>query len=118
MVNKISTLLLLIITCSFLSISCEHNSTHIEFLDLNEEGLATFELSNSSDSDISDIELELTYLNADNEVIKVDTVNYNMSGDSNAQVFLRAGEQTIITQRAPDDTSTATGKIISRKPQG
>lgn len=107
------TSLLLVTVFSYLIISCQSNLKHVEFLEINEEGIATFNISNVTDKDISSIGLELTYLNTANEVVKVDTVRYSMSEDSNAQVFLKAGEQTVISQKVPDNISIASGKIIS-----
>ena len=58
---------------------------------------------------IISIDFELTYFNADKEIIKVDTVYYS----SSSGVFLKAEGQTIIAQKVPSNTYTASAKIIS-----
>ena len=82
---------------------------HVELVEINEKGIAIFEVSNYTSDDILSIDFELTYSNSSREVIKVDTVQYSSSSGA----FIKAEGQTIIAQKVPNNTSTATAKIIS-----
>jgi hypothetical protein len=82
---------------------------HVELVEINESDIAIFKVSNNTSEDILGIDFELTYSNTDKKVIKVDTVHYS----SSSGVFLKARGQTIIAQKVPSNTNTATAKIIS-----
>jgi hypothetical protein len=110
--TKIGSFLLLI-TLTCLSISCQSSSNEVELLEINDNGIAIFTVKNTTDEDLTGIGVELVYMNADDEVIKVDTVHYNMADNATSPVFLEAGGQTTISQRAPENTTKASGKIIS-----
>lgn len=106
-----SFLFLIILFC--MNIGCQSSSNQVELLYINESGIATFTVTNTTDEDFTGIGLELVYLTADDEVIKIDTVHYAMSEYSTSPVFLEAGGQTTIVQKVPENTRKATGKIIS-----
>lgn len=110
--NKINSLLI-IITLSFLGISCQNSSRQVKLLEINDNGIAIFKVTNTTHKDFSGIGLELKYLSIDDEVIKVDTVHYSMSESATTQIFIEACGQTTIALKVPANTITASGKIIS-----
>ena len=91
-------------------ISCQIFSDYdVRLEEINEEDIAIFSVLNNTSKDILSIDFELTYFNAEKEIIKVDTVHYS----SSSGVFLKAEGQTIISQKVPSNTNTASAKIIS-----
>lgn len=107
MVNTIKSLLFISLVFS-LTISCHLISNyHVELLEINEEGLAIFKVLNNTSEDILSMKFELTYSNADKKVIKVDTVGYR-SG-----FIIKAKGETMIVQKVPDNTTTASARILS-----
>lgn len=107
MINKLKSLLLLSLFFALI-ISCQiFSNYYVRFEEINEEGIAIFRVFNNTSKDILSIDFELTYFNAEKEIIKVDTLQYS-SG-----VFLQAEGQTIIAQKVPNKTHTASAKIIS-----
>ncbi|MDR9418212.1 hypothetical protein [Gracilimonas sp.] len=90
--------------------SCQSDSAYVEFLEINDQGVAQFRVYNNTSEDIYSILFELTYENAEGEVLKVDTVNYAVVDSG---VFVEADNVTYIAQEVPDQATTATGKIIS-----
>jgi len=92
-------------------ISCQIFSDYnVKFEEINEEDIAIFRVFNNTSKDILSIDFELTYFNAEKEIIKVDTVNYSLSSGG---VFLKSEGQTVIAQKVPSNTHTASAKIIS-----
>ena len=110
--NKFNSLLM-IITLPYLGISCQTSSRQVELLDINDNGIAIFKVTNTTNKDYSGIVLELKYLSTEDEVIKVDTVHYSISESATIQIFIEAGGQTTIAQKVPANTIKASGKIIS-----
>lgn len=108
-VDKIKSLLY-IFSFFTLTISCQMTSNyHVELVEINEQGVAIFKVLNNTDEDISSVDFELTFSNADKTVVEVDTIHYS----SNSGVFLKARGETIIAQKMPYNTTAASAKIIS-----
>ena len=91
--------------------ACENEELPVEFLDINDTGVATFTMENETGKDVASFNIELTYLSEDNRTLKIDTVNYSVKDKS--QPFVKAEEQTYLTQEVPDGTTSATGKVLN-----
>lgn len=82
-----------------------------------ENGLARFEIKNKTSVDISELDVELTYLAVNRSVILIDTVTYDArKADGTADVFLGAKLTTSIVQTVPVGTSKATARVLSVRP--
>lgn len=93
--------------------TCENLDHAVKFIGV-EGGLARFELHNRTSSDLSAIELEITYLGDRRSVVRIDTVSYTAAGlDGTGTVFLKAKQSTMIVQTAPQGTTSAEGRILS-----
>jgi len=109
---KIGFILTLVVPAFFV-VCCHPESVDTQFLEINEEGVAIYQVSNSTGKDIFRISFEFTFSNSDSEIIKADTVNYKMSESTSSRVWLEAGGQTHIAYKVPDSTNTTSVKIIS-----
>jgi hypothetical protein len=96
--------------------ACSSSQQTIRFEGIT-SGIARFEIENKTSADIAELDVELTYLAADNSVILVDTVTYDAKkADGSADVFLKSASSTSIVQRVPDGTVKAKGRVISVRP--
>lgn len=110
--NNKSSLFLTIAACACLISGCQSNTHEVRFEQI-EDGVARFQVENNSDDDITSMVFELTYLNDNDEVIKIDTVNYRMSEENPSEIWLEANNETFFVQSIPEGTTVVTSKIIS-----
>lgn len=96
--------------------ACEQEEMQVKFLEINDAGIATFTIENTTEKDITSLTTELTYFSEFDRAIMIDTVDHAMKDRSKA--FLKAGEETFITQQVPEGTISATGKVLNYELMG
>ena len=99
------TLLVVVIT------SCKHD-VDISVMKVQEDGIITYVVENPTDIDINYLELGFTYLDENGDVIKTDTVWYKMDAESPEKIFLKAHDQTWVSQRPPEGTEKSEPFIV------
>lgn len=98
---------------ALLSVGCQMGPQEVEFIRITDQGVAIFEVNNLTDQDYTEMEFEVSYLNGQDEVILIDTLHYEVADDLPNQIFLEANGQTMFSQTVPENTVSATGRIIS-----
>lgn len=105
-------LLLFFGMCLVLNLSaCEDEKVSIEFEDINDAGIARFEIENNTEKNIRSFTTELTYLSEDDRALRIDTVDYSVRDKT--RPFVKAGEETFIVQKVPEGTVSARGRILN-----
>ena len=105
--------ILLIAIFTLLNAGCQSGPDEVEFIRITDQGIAMFQVNNLTDQDYNKMDFEITYMNDRDEVILIDTLHYEMAEESANQIFLEAGGQSMISQIVPENTVTATGRILS-----
>ncbi len=90
--------------------ACEKEDLPVKFIDINDTGLARFEVKNKTGQDVATLTAEFTYFSEFDRAIMIDTVDYRMKNRQRA--FLKAGEETSLVQKVPEATVSATGRVL------
>ncbi|MDX1592549.1 MAG: hypothetical protein R3283_11320 [Balneolaceae bacterium] len=106
--------LLLILATSLFIYGCQKEPVDVELIRINDQGIAMFEVYNRTDQNFSEMDFEVTYLDGQNEVILIDTLHYEMAEESAIQIFLEANGETMFSQTVPENTVSASARIINR----
>ncbi len=106
--NKSKTLIVILILLS----ACTKNLINVEFIEIKND-TARFDIKNHSEKDLDRITVKIMYLNENNSVILTDTISYKMNKeDESNKPFLKAGEETFIIQKIPNNCILARIKIL------
>ncbi|MCA0154265.1 hypothetical protein [Winogradskyella vincentii] len=104
---------ILMLISTLLVTSCANNNIEAEFIEIKNK-IARFDVVNNSNKDISKITLEIRFLDSSDNLLLVDTLDYQMGNDYRNEKlpFLKANDKTFIVQSAPDNCLKADIKIL------
>ncbi|WP_439475833.1 hypothetical protein [Algoriphagus formosus] len=96
--------------------ACSKEGIQVELAEIK-NNLVLFAVENHTDQDIYSIELEITYYSTDKSLLKTDTVSYSKTTDVSGNIipFVKAGEETTITYSMPQETSSASARVLEFK---
>lgn len=96
--------------------ACSKEGIQVELTEIK-NNLVLFAVENHTDQDIYSIEFEITYYSTDKSLLKIDTVSYSKTTDVSGNIvpFVKAGGETTITYSMPQETSSATAKVLEFK---
>jgi hypothetical protein len=98
---------------AFILISCVNDTVNTKFVEIK-NNIARFDIVNNSNKDIEKITFEIKYLDNLNKLLLIDTVDYQMSKESQKEKrpFLKANDNTFIVQSVPDNCKKANIKVL------
>jgi hypothetical protein len=107
---------LALLTLCSLMLSCEKKDVDARFNKI-ENNIAQFDIVNNTNKDILSITFEIKYLDNLNKLLLTDTVSYIRSEEDEKKriPFLKANEETFITQTIPDNCKKADIKVLEIK---
>lgn len=78
------------------------------------ENIAYFDIRNGTMEDIMTLNVELSFLDGNGDVIKVDSVSYAMVADSIgiSEPFLKVGDETFVVQSVVPGTVSASARRL------
>jgi hypothetical protein len=96
--------------------ACSKEGIQVELTEIK-NNLVLFAVENHTNQDIYSIEFEITYYSSDKSLLKIDTVSYSKTTDvaGNIVPFVKSGKETFITYSMPQETSSATARVLKFK---